>query len=141
MYDVYIYIDVEGHNFLTDYLILPQKELKMEYSLWQLFNIERDVASTLAQLEVDRATLLELNHGQEKLEAGIKARKKIQAVFSKEALLLDKKIAKNKADLDKKVGYFGPSYACCLLRIVCNILCLCTALLALLCRCFSAWLF
>lgn len=88
------------------YLILLQKELKMEYSLWQLFNIERDVASTLAQLEVDRATLQELNREQEQLEAEIKAKKKNQAVFLKEALLLDKKIAKKKGELDKKVGYF-----------------------------------
>lgn len=82
----------------------------MEYSLWQLFNIEKDVAKTLAQLEVDKATLQELNREQEQLESEIKAKKKNQAVYSKEALLLDKKIAKKKADLDKKVGYCSPSY-------------------------------
>jgi structural maintenance of chromosome 1 len=86
-------------------LSVRQKELKMEYYLWQLFNIEKDVTSTLAELEVDRATLQELNHEQEQLEAEIKALKKNQAVFTKEALLLDKKIAKKRGDLDKKVSY------------------------------------
>lgn len=77
----------------------------MEYYLWQLFNIEKDVASTLAELEVDRATLQELNREQEQLESEIKALKKNQAVFTKEALLLEKKIAKKKLELDKKVNY------------------------------------
>jgi len=91
--------------FLLTRLILPQKELKMEHSLWQLFNIEKDVASSLEELEVDKATLQELNREQEQLEAEIKAKKRNQASFSKEALLLDKKIAKKKVELDKKVGY------------------------------------
>lgn len=94
-----------GLNSCLTHLILPQKALKMEHALWELFNIEKDVASTLAQLEVDRATLQELNLEQEQLEAEIKVKKKNQAVFSKESLLLEKKIVKKKGELDKKVGY------------------------------------
>ncbi|KAG0580223.1 hypothetical protein M758_4G158500 [Ceratodon purpureus] len=78
------------------------KEYKLEYYLWQLFNIEKDVARTQAELAVDRATLQELNREQEQLEAEIKALKKNQAVFTKEALLLDKKMGKKKGELDKK---------------------------------------
>lgn len=77
----------------------------MEYYLWQLFNIEKDVARTQAELAVDRATLQELNREQEQLEAEIKALKKNQAVFTKEALLLDKKMGKKKGELDKKVRH------------------------------------
>lgn len=80
-----------------------QKELKTEYYLWQLFHIEKDVERTLGELQVDRATLEELNSEQEQLETEIKTKKKEQAVFTKEALLLDKKIGKKKAELDKKV--------------------------------------
>lgn len=78
------------------------KELKTEYCLWQLFNIEKDVASTLAQLQRERATLQELYHEQEQLEAEIKAKKMDQAVLIKESLLLDKKSSKKKMELDKK---------------------------------------
>lgn len=84
-----------------------QKELKTEYYLWQLFNIEKDVERTLAELQVDRATLEELNSEQEQLETEIRTKKKEQAVFTKEALLLDKKIGKKKAELDKKVGHIS----------------------------------
>lgn len=66
---------------------------------------------TLAELQVDRATLEELNSEQEQLETEIKTKKKEQAVFTKEALLLDKKIGKKKAELDKKVGHISEPIA------------------------------
>lgn len=68
--------------------------------------------STTAELEVHRATLEELNQEQEQLELEVKGKKKEQAVFTKEALLLDKKIAKKRGELDKKVGGHMPHVSC-----------------------------
>ncbi|KAJ7566198.1 hypothetical protein O6H91_02G092200 [Diphasiastrum complanatum] len=78
------------------------KSLKTEYYLWQLFNIEKDVDATEAELEVDRTSLDELTKKQEKLELDIKERKKEQAAVIKEGLLCEKKMAKKKVEIDKK---------------------------------------
>eukprot|EP00250_Pteridium_aquilinum_P035761 c9905_g1_i1 orf=330-3992(-) len=78
------------------------KSLKTEYSLWQMYNIDKDIEKIQAELEVDKESLEEANRAQEQLEIEAKERKKEQSVFTKEALLCDKRIAKRKGELDKK---------------------------------------
>lgn len=78
------------------------KSLKTEYSLWQMYNIEKDIENIQTELEADKAKLEEANVAQEQLEVEAKEKKKEQSVFTKEALLCDKRIAKKKTELDKK---------------------------------------
>lgn len=78
------------------------KSLKTEYSLWQMYNIEKDIEKIQAELEVDKTNLEEVNLAQEQLELEVRGKKKEQSIFAKEALLCDKRIAKQKAELDKK---------------------------------------
>ncbi|MCO5548528.1 hypothetical protein L7F22_001988 [Adiantum nelumboides] len=78
------------------------KTLKTEYFLWQLYNTEKDIERIQAELEVENANLAEANRAQEELESEVKEKKKEQSVFTKEALLCDKRIAKKKSELDKK---------------------------------------
>lgn len=80
-----------------------QRTLKTEYFLWQLFNIEKNIERTKAELKVDDESLQELARAQDKLDAEIRERKKEQAVYSKDALMCEKKMAKKKGELDKKV--------------------------------------
>lgn len=80
-----------------------QRALKTEYFLWQLFNIENSIERTKAELKVDDENLQELAREQDKLDAEIRGRKKEQAVHTKDSLLSEKKMAKKKVELDKKV--------------------------------------
>lgn len=80
-----------------------QKALKTEYFLWQLFNIEKSIEGTKAELQVDDENLQELARAQDTMEREIKERKKEQAVHAKDSLLCEKKMTKKKAELDKKV--------------------------------------
>ncbi|CAM6049750.1 unnamed protein product [Sphagnum compactum] len=78
------------------------KELKMEYYLWQLFTIEKDIESTQSELAVDKANLEEFVQEQDKLELEIREMKKEQATHMKEAILCEKRMTKRKSELDKK---------------------------------------
>ncbi|KAI5069842.1 hypothetical protein GOP47_0016143 [Adiantum capillus-veneris] len=78
------------------------KALKTEYFLWQMYNTERDIERIQAELETEKASLADANLAQEQLENEVKEKKKEQSVFTKEALLCDKRIAKKKSELDKK---------------------------------------
>jgi len=85
-------------------MVVVQKELKMEYYLWQLFTIEKDIESTQSELAVDKANLEEFVQEQDKLELEIREMKKEQATHMKEAILCEKRMTKRKSELDKKVG-------------------------------------
>ncbi|KAH7287580.1 hypothetical protein KP509_32G063300 [Ceratopteris richardii] len=78
------------------------KTLKTEYFLWQMYNIEKDIERIQEELEAEKKNLEDANATQEHLENKVKDKKKEQSVVLKEGLLFDKKIAKKKADLDKK---------------------------------------
>lgn len=78
------------------------KSLKTEYFLWQMYNIEKDIEKTREELEIDKAHLQEANKAQEHLELEIREKKKEQAVFTKDVMLCEKKIARKKVELDKK---------------------------------------
>ncbi|KAH9288968.1 hypothetical protein KI387_033085, partial [Taxus chinensis] len=90
--------EAEKHLRLQDEL----KSLKMEYFLWQLFNMEKDIERNGAELEVEKENLENVSKSQDKFELEIKEKKKEQAAYLKDALLCEKKIAKKKVELDKK---------------------------------------
>ena len=69
-----------------------------------MFNIEKDIEKMQAELEIDKQNLEQVNLAQEQLGAELKEKKKEQSIFTKETLLCEKKITKQKADLDKKAS-------------------------------------
>ncbi|KAL2653551.1 hypothetical protein R1flu_021679 [Riccia fluitans] len=90
--------EAEKHLKLQEEL----RTLKTEYFLWQLYTTEKSIETVKAELEVDNQNLAELTSAQEQLEGEIREKKKEQAVFTKEFLLCEKKMAKKKLELDKK---------------------------------------
>ena len=71
-----------------------------------MYNIEKDIEKIQADLEIDKASLAKVDAVQEQLEGQMKEKKKRQSVFTKEILLCEKKITKQKAELDKKVSIY-----------------------------------
>ena len=90
----------------------PQKSLKKEHFLWQLFNIENDIAKTTTELEVEMKSREDVIKDLEKFEREAGKKKKEQSKYSKEITNLEKKIAERSNKLDKNVSFSifsGPS--------------------------------
>ncbi len=82
--------------------LCAQESLKAEHYLWQLFQIERDMAAAREEAGKQKE---ELNKAAKALHASEKAveeKKQAAAGASKECMLLERKYKKRKADLDKK---------------------------------------
>jgi Skp family chaperone for outer membrane proteins len=75
-----------------------------------MYNIEKDIQKMQAELEIDKVNLEQVNAAQGQLEDEMKEKRKYQSVFTKEALLYEKKITKQKAELDKKVSIYRESW-------------------------------
>lgn len=78
--------------------------MKEEHFLWQLFNIEKDMEKINSELEEDKKGLEEVLKAQEESDFEENIKKKEQAGYLKEMMLCEKKIAKKKLELDKKVS-------------------------------------
>ncbi|XP_031403402.1 structural maintenance of chromosomes protein 1 [Punica granatum] len=89
--------EAEKHLHLQEQL----KNLKQEYYLWQLYNIEKDITKTNEELQNEKGNregvLRELEH----FEHEASKKKKEQAKYSKEIMQCEKRIAERSSKLDK----------------------------------------
>ena len=83
----------------------PQKSLKKEHFLWQLFNIENDIAKTTTELEAEMKSREDVIKDLEKFEREAGKKKKEQSKYSKEITHLEKKISERSNKLDKNVSF------------------------------------
>ncbi|XP_050251634.1 structural maintenance of chromosomes protein 1-like isoform X3 [Quercus robur] len=77
------------------------KSLKKEHFLWQLFNIENDIAKTTKELEAEMKSCEDVIKDLEKFEHEAGKKKKEESKYSKEITHLEKKIAERSNKLDK----------------------------------------
>jgi septal ring factor EnvC (AmiA/AmiB activator) len=82
----------------------PQKSLKQEHFLWQLYNIEKDVAKTTKELETEVKSREDVIKDLEKFEREAGKKKKEQSKYSKEITHLEKRIAERSNKLDRNVS-------------------------------------
>ena len=83
----------------------PQKSLKKEHFLLQLFNIENDIAKTTKELEAEMKSREDVIKDLEKFEHEAGKKKKEESKYSKEITHLEKKIAERSNKLDKNVSF------------------------------------
>ncbi|MCD7467409.1 Structural maintenance of chromosomes protein 1 [Datura stramonium] len=89
--------EAEKHLRLQDQL----KSLKQEYSLWQLFNIEKDIAKTNEELDAEEARVKEIVEKLGEYESESSKKKKELSGYMREIALRERKIADRKNKLDK----------------------------------------
>ncbi|KAK7855539.1 structural maintenance of chromosomes protein 1 [Quercus suber] len=89
--------EAEKHLRLQEQL----KSLKKEHFLWQLLNIENDIAKTTTELEAEMKSREDVIKDLEKFEREAGKKKKEQSKYSKEITHLEKKIAERSNKLDK----------------------------------------
>ncbi|KAF5482401.1 hypothetical protein F2P56_002975 [Juglans regia] len=89
--------EAEKHLRLQNQL----KSLKKEHFLWQLSNIEKDIARTTEELEDEVKSREDVIKDLEKYEREAGKKKKEQSKYSKEITQLEKKIAERSNKLDK----------------------------------------
>lgn len=89
--------EAEKHLRLQDQL----KSLKQEYSLWQLFNIEKDIAKTNEELDAEEARVKEIVEKLGEYESESSRKKKELSGYMREIALRERKIADRKNKLDK----------------------------------------
>ncbi|KAM7496101.1 hypothetical protein LguiA_020515 [Lonicera macranthoides] len=89
--------EAEKHLRLQDQL----KSLKKEHFLWQLLNIENDIAKANDDIEAEQRSREGIVHELENYEAEASKKKKEQARYLKEIAQCEKKIAEKKNKLDK----------------------------------------
>lgn len=84
-------------------LSLLQKSLKQEYFLWQLFNIEKDVAKANEELDAEEAVVKEIVEKLGEYESASSSQKKELSGYMKEIAMYERKITDRKNKLDKNV--------------------------------------
>ncbi|GMY06271.1 structural maintenance of chromosomes protein 1, partial [Fagus crenata] len=89
--------EAEKHLRLQEQL----KSLKQEHFLWQLYNIEKDVAKTTKELETEVKSREDVIKDLEKFEREAGKKKKEQSKYSKEITHLEKRIAERSNKLDR----------------------------------------
>ncbi|KAB1200942.1 Structural maintenance of chromosomes protein 1 [Morella rubra] len=89
--------EAEKHLRLQNQL----KSVKKEHFLWQLVNIEKDIAKTTEELEDEIKAREDVIKDLEKYEREAGRKKKEQSKYSKEITQLEKKIAERSNKLDK----------------------------------------
>lgn len=89
--------EAEKHLRLQDQL----KSLKQEYFLWQLFNIENDIAKTNEELDAEEARVKEIVEKLGEYESESSRKKKELSGYMREIALRERKIADRKNKLDK----------------------------------------
>lgn len=89
--------EAEKHLRLQDQL----KSLKQEYFLWQLFNIEKDIAKTNEELDAEEARVKEIVEKLGEYESESSRKKKELSGYMREIALRERKIADRKNKLDK----------------------------------------
>ena len=83
----------------------PQKSLKKEHFLLQLFDIENDIAKMTQELEAEMKSREDVIKDLEKFEHEAGKKKKEESKYSKEITHLEKKIAERSNKLDKNVSF------------------------------------
>lgn len=83
----------------------PQKALKKEHFLWQLFIIDKDIKKTTDDLEAERRNREGVMQELEKFELEASKKKKEQVKYLKEIAQCEKKIAEKSSKLDKNVSF------------------------------------
>lgn len=84
-------------------LLFLQKLLKKEHFLLQLFHIENDISKLENEVEAEKKSLMDVEDEQKNFNNDINMKKKEQAGYLKEMTSCEKRIAKKKIELDKKV--------------------------------------
>ncbi|KAK7857484.1 structural maintenance of chromosomes protein 1 [Quercus suber] len=90
-----------SHKSNPDSSKLEHKSLKKEHFLWQLLNIENDIAKTTKELEAEMKSREDVIKDLEKFEHEAGKKKKEESKYSKEITRLEKKIAERSNKLDK----------------------------------------
>ncbi|KAM1212529.1 hypothetical protein ACFX15_003825 [Malus domestica] len=89
--------EAEKHLRLQDQL----KSLKKEHSLWQLFNIEKDIAKMTEELEAEKKSREQVMQEIDEFQLEANNKKKEQAKYLKEIAQCEKKISDRNNKLDK----------------------------------------
>ncbi|XP_048424196.1 structural maintenance of chromosomes protein 1-like [Pyrus x bretschneideri] len=89
--------EAEKHLRLQDQL----KSLKKEHSLWQLFNIEKDIAKMTEELEAEKKSREQVMQEIDEFQLEANNKKKEQAKYLKEIAQCEKKISDRNSKLDK----------------------------------------
>ncbi|XP_009369481.2 structural maintenance of chromosomes protein 1 [Pyrus x bretschneideri] len=89
--------EAEKHLRLQDQL----KSLKKEHSLWQLFNIENDIAKMTEELEAEKKSREQVMQEIDEFQLEANNKKKEQAKYLKEIAQCEKKISDRNNKLDK----------------------------------------
>ncbi|XP_059660351.1 structural maintenance of chromosomes protein 1 isoform X2 [Cornus florida] len=89
--------EAEKHLRLQEQL----KSLKKEHFLWQLLNIEKDIAKTSEELETEKSSRDEIMQQIDSYEGEVSKKKKEQAKYLKEIAQYEKKIGDKNNRLDK----------------------------------------
>ena len=84
-----------------------QEQLKAQFYLWQLFHMDQDLAAERRLAAARKAEMLDAGRALKAMEEELDATKKRAATHNKERLLLERKIAKRRADADKKARPFA----------------------------------
>lgn len=81
--------------------------MKREHSLWQLFNIEKDITKMTEELEAEKRSREEVMQELVEFQQEASKKKKEQAKYLKEIAQCEKKISERSNKLDKSVSFFG----------------------------------
>ena len=93
-------------KFLKYLFVSLQKSLKKEHFLWQLFNIEKDVAKTTEDLEDEKKSREGVMEELESFESEASKKKKEQAKYLKEVAQCEKRISEKNHKLERNVSFF-----------------------------------
>ena len=85
----------------------PQEDFKAQYFLWQLLCIENDARRARAEAARRRAEAEKADEGLEGVEREVAAKRKQAAGIHKQRALLERKVAKRRAEMEKKVRCHG----------------------------------
>lgn len=89
-----------------------QEEFKAQYFLWQLLCIENDARRARADAARRRAEAERADEGLEGVEREVAAKRKQAAGINKQRALLERKVSKRRAEMEKKVLGMPFFFAC-----------------------------
>lgn len=95
-----------------------QEDFKAQYFLWQLLCIENDVRRARAEAVRRRAEAERADEGLEGVEREVAAKRKQAAGIHKQRALLERKVAKRRAEMEKKVLCHGRRAVTAFARVV-----------------------
>lgn len=83
-------------------LVAELEAAKVRHALWQVYHVQEDMTEAKVRRRALSSELQEAEEGAKAAEGEVEAHRRKQAGVAKERLLLDKQIAKKRAEVEKK---------------------------------------